>query len=105
MVRKQKEGEEKEEKVNSKYTEPVEIFTGTFTNGGKNYIHEFIDGKKKYNVDNDILLTESIARWLWTKYCRTKLSEDWSKETEQRKLQWVTDAENLRGLVDKYYEE
>jgi hypothetical protein len=100
VVRKQKKGKEKEEKINSKYTEPVEIYTGTFTNGGKNYTHEFIDGKR----DNE-LLTESIARWLWTKYCRTKLSENWDNETLQRKLQWVTDAENLRGLVDKYYEE
>lgn len=50
-------------------------------------------------------LVESIAKYLWVKYDKTRLTDDWSRETPQRKVRWITDAENIRGLVDEYYEE
>ncbi len=50
-------------------------------------------------------LVESIAKYLWIKYDRTRLTDDWNRETPQRKVRWITDAENIRGLVDEYYEE
>lgn len=100
MVKEQKKGKKKEVKKQSKHDEGVEIYTGTFTNDGKGYKHEFINGKKDSNT-----LTELIAKYLWLKYDRTRLTDDWNNETKQRQLRWVNDAEGLRGLVDEYYEE
>lgn len=117
MVKEQKKGK-KEEKIIKQSKSKEGVHTGGFSNHGQEYNHEFIvqasepvvkvgnnPEEGKLLLSPNKLLTESIAKFLWSKYDRTKLSDDWDKETPQRQLRWINDAETLRQLVDEYYEE
>lgn len=94
VKRKQTTGEEERKPLTGK----IKLKKGVSVKAGQPILPDMIEQPKN-------LLTESLAIFLWSKYDRTRLTDDWNNETPQRQLRWRTDAESVRQLVDEYYEE
>ena len=56
------------------------------------------EGSKKTKKQEKI---DQIAKFLWiTNDKYTRLTEDWDKETEQRKMKWLLQAQGIMTIVD-----
>ena len=56
------------------------------------------EGNKKTKKQEKI---DQIAIFLWLQNDRyTRLTDDWTKETDQRKMKWLLQAQQIMGIVD-----
>lgn len=63
----------------------------------------YIQTSKILRTNGTPLLTSNIAQYLWLKYSNKSGFMNWKGESD--KSRWIGDAENIRQMVDEYYEE